>query len=191
LDISEQELDQVTPLLYGSGAAALGWWRVRQTDLRATSSAQLLREGYRLQSLQGAIHEENIKNVLQLLRESSIESILVKGWAAASLYPERALRPYGDIDLCVRASSYSAAAAVLAVTTNQLANAIRLVSVEKGHDPRDFALFAFGGAGPLHAVEIARELGIPTVLVPRFPGITSGLGCVLADVRHDFVQSVG
>src|SRR5262252_2655454 len=85
----------------------------------------------------------------------------------------------------------SAAAAVLAVTTNQLAHAIRLVSVEKGHDPRDFALFAFGGAGPLHAVEIARELGIPTVLVPRFPGITSGLGCVLAPVRHDFVQSIG
>jgi len=85
----------------------------------------------------------------------------------------------------------AAAAAILAVTTNQLANAIRLVSVEKGHDPRDFALFAFGGAGPLHAVEIARELGIPTVLVPRFPGITSALGCVLADVRHDFVQSIG
>jgi N-methylhydantoinase A len=84
-----------------------------------------------------------------------------------------------------------AAAAVLAVTTNQLAHAIRLVSVEKGHDPRDFGLFAFGGAGPLHAVEIARELGIPTVLVPRFPGITSGLGCVLAPVRHDFVQSIG
>jgi N-methylhydantoinase A len=68
----------------------------------------------------------------------------------------------------------AAAAAMLAVTTNQLAHAIRLVSVEKGHDPRDFALFAFGGAGPLHAVEIARELGIPTVLVPRFPGINSG-----------------
>src|SRR5215470_10375808 len=85
----------------------------------------------------------------------------------------------------------AAASAVLAVTTNQLAHAIRLVSVEKGHDPRDFALFAFGGAGPLHAIEIARELGIPTVLVPRFPGITSGLGCVLAPVRHDFVQSIG
>jgi N-methylhydantoinase A len=84
-----------------------------------------------------------------------------------------------------------AAAAVLAVTSNQLAHAIRLVSVEKGHDPREFALFAFGGAGPLHAVEIARELGISTVLVPRFPGITSGLGCVLAPVRHDFVQSIG
>src|SRR5271155_752023 len=85
----------------------------------------------------------------------------------------------------------AAAAAVLAVTTNQLAHAIRLVSVEKGHDPRDFTLFAFGGAGPLHAVEIARELGIPSVLVPRFPGVTSGLGCVLAPVRHDFVQSIG
>src|SRR5438270_818958 len=88
-------------------------------------------------------------------------------------------------------SLIAAGAAVLAVTTNQLAHAIRLVSVEKGHDPRDFALFAFGGAGPLHVVEIARELGIPTVLVPRFPGITSGLGCVLAPVRHDFVQSIG
>ncbi|MBV8889301.1 MAG: hydantoinase/oxoprolinase family protein [Alphaproteobacteria bacterium] len=84
----------------------------------------------------------------------------------------------------------AAAAAVLAVTTNQLANAIRLVSVEKGHDPRDFALFAFGGAGPLHAVQIARELGVPHVLVPRFPGLTSALGCVLADVRHDFVRTV-
>ena len=83
-----------------------------------------------------------------------------------------------------------AAAAILAVAGNQLASAIRLVSIEKGHDPRDFALFAFGGAGPLHAVTLARELGIPTVLVPRFPGITSALGCVLADLRHDYVHTV-
>ena len=83
-----------------------------------------------------------------------------------------------------------AAAAVLAVAGNQLASAIRLVSIEKGHDPRDFALFAFGGAGPAHAVPLARELGIPQVLVPRFPGITSALGCVLADLRHDYVHTV-
>jgi N-methylhydantoinase A len=82
------------------------------------------------------------------------------------------------------------AAAILAVVNNQLAGAIRMVSIEKGHDPRDFALVAFGGAGPLHATGLARELGIPSVLVPRFPGITSALGCVLADVRHDFVRSV-
>ena len=83
-----------------------------------------------------------------------------------------------------------AAAAILAVASNQLASAIRLVSVEKGHDPRDFALFPFGGAGALHAVELARELGIPKVLVPRFPGITSALGCVIADLRHDFVHTM-
>ena len=83
-----------------------------------------------------------------------------------------------------------AAAAVLAVAGNQLASAIRLVSVEKGHDPRDFTLFAFGGAGPLHAVELARELGIPRVLVPRFPGITSALGCLLSNLRHDDVHSL-
>ncbi len=83
-----------------------------------------------------------------------------------------------------------AAASILRVVDHQMAGAARLVSVDKGHDPRDFALFAFGGAGPMHATAIARELGVPHVLVPRFPGITSALGCVLADVRHDFVRTL-
>ncbi|MEM7254098.1 MAG: hydantoinase B/oxoprolinase family protein [Pseudomonadota bacterium] len=83
-----------------------------------------------------------------------------------------------------------AAAAILAVANNQMANAARMVSVEKGHDPRDFALFAFGGGGPLHAVEIARELGMLNVLVPRYPGITSAIGCVISDVRHNYVRSI-
>jgi N-methylhydantoinase A/oxoprolinase/acetone carboxylase beta subunit/N-methylhydantoinase B/oxoprolinase/acetone carboxylase alpha subunit len=82
------------------------------------------------------------------------------------------------------------AAAILAVANNQMANAARMISVEKGHDPREFALFAFGGAGPLHATEIARELGVPKVIVPRYPGITSAMGCLLADVRHDYVHSL-
>jgi N-methylhydantoinase A len=80
----------------------------------------------------------------------------------------------------------AAAAAILAVANASMADAIRYVSVEKGFDPRDFAIFAFGGAGPLHASVLARELGVPRILVPLFPGITSALGCVLADVRHDF-----
>ena len=84
----------------------------------------------------------------------------------------------------------AAAEAVLTVANHAMAGAIRYISIEKGHDPRDFALFAFGGAGPLHAVALARELGIPMVLVPRFPGITSAVGCALADVRHDFGQSL-
>ena len=69
-------------------------------------------------------------------------------------------------------------------------HAIRLVSVEKGHDPRDFALCSPSAAPvPCTPSALARELGMPTVLVPRFPGITSALGCVLAQVRHDFVRT--
>jgi N-methylhydantoinase A len=82
------------------------------------------------------------------------------------------------------------ASAILRVANDKMAGAIRLVSLQRGHDPRDFVLFAFGGAGPLHAVALARELAIPTVLVPARPGITSALGCLVADVRHDFVKTI-
>jgi N-methylhydantoinase A len=84
----------------------------------------------------------------------------------------------------------AAASAIVDVAAAGLVGAIRLVAIEKGHDPRDFTLLPFGGAGPLHAVTIARELGIPRVLVPSLPGLTSALGCVLADVRHDFVRTL-
>jgi N-methylhydantoinase A len=84
----------------------------------------------------------------------------------------------------------AAAAAILRIANDRMAGAMRLVSLSKGHDPRDFALFAFGGAGPLHATALARELGIPTVLVPARPGITNALGCVVADLRHDYVRTV-
>jgi N-methylhydantoinase A len=65
-----------------------------------------------------------------------------------------------------------------------------MVSLARGHDPRDFVLFAFGGAGPLHAAAMAKELGIPKLLIPARPGITNALGCVVADLRHDFVNTV-
>ncbi|SFT66768.1 hydantoinase/oxoprolinase family protein [Mesorhizobium sp. YR577] len=84
----------------------------------------------------------------------------------------------------------AAAGAVLRLGNMKMAGAIRMVSVARGHDPRDFALFAFGGAGPLHATALARELGLPKVLVPARPGITNALGCVVADLRHDFVNTV-
>ena len=83
-----------------------------------------------------------------------------------------------------------AAAAVIRVANTKMAGAIRMVSVSLGADPRDFALFAFGGAGPLHATALARELSIPKVLVPARPGITNALGCVVADLRHDFVTTL-
>jgi len=84
----------------------------------------------------------------------------------------------------------AAAAAIVRVANDKMAGAIRLVSLQRGRDPRDFVLFAFGGAGPLHAVALARELAIPIVLVPARPGITSALGCLVADVRHDFVRTI-
>ncbi|NVK33799.1 MAG: hydantoinase/oxoprolinase family protein [Rhodobacteraceae bacterium] len=87
-------------------------------------------------------------------------------------------------------SAQEAAAAVLRIANTRMADAVRMVSVSLGEDPRDYALFAFGGAGPLHATAIARELGVPRVLVPSRPGITNALGCVVADLRHDFVNTV-
>jgi N-methylhydantoinase A len=81
---------------------------------------------------------------------------------------------------------------VLAVANANMADAIRLISVRRGYDPREFALVCFGGAGPLHGAELARELSIPTVLVPPNPGTTSALGCLLVDVRHDlFTMMLG
>lgn len=84
----------------------------------------------------------------------------------------------------------AAAQAVVDVAVAEMAGAIRLISVEKGIDPRDFTYMPYGGGGPLHAVAIAKMLNLSSVLVPRYPGLTSALGCVLADVRHDFVQTV-
>lgn len=87
-------------------------------------------------------------------------------------------------------SAQQAAAAVIRIANDRMAGALRMVSLSRGHDPRDFALFAFGGAGPLHAVELARELGVPSVLVPARPGITNALGCMVADLRHDYVRTI-
>ncbi|WP_203072991.1 hydantoinase/oxoprolinase family protein [Falsiroseomonas ponticola] len=83
-----------------------------------------------------------------------------------------------------------AAEAVIRLGNVHMTGAIRLVSLSKGHDPRDFCLFAFGGAGPLHAVALAREIGIPEVLVPARPGLTNALGCLVADLRQDFVNTI-
>ena len=83
-----------------------------------------------------------------------------------------------------------AAAAILRVADDKMAGALRIVSLARGRDPRDFAFFAFGGAGPLHATTLARMLGIPKVLIPARPGMTNALGCVVADLRRDFVRTI-
>ncbi len=84
----------------------------------------------------------------------------------------------------------AAAEAIVRVANARMAGAIRLVSIERGHDPRDFAIMPFGGGGSLHVSALMREVGLGRALVPRFPGVTSALGCVIADMRHDFVRTV-
>ena len=79
------------------------------------------------------------------------------------------------------------AASVVAIANENMASAIKMVSLERGHDPRRFTLFAFGGAGPLHAAAVARAMRIPRVLVPLYPGNASAMGMLLADLRVDKV----
>src|SRR5262249_45838595 len=83
----------------------------------------------------------------------------------------------------------AAAAGIVEIANAHMIGAMRLVSVQRGYDPRDFVLVAFGGAGPLHANALARELGIPTVLVPPNPGIASAIGMLSTDLRHEFVTT--
>ena len=103
--------------------------------------------------------------------------------AAESAIRKRISEPLG-------LSLTDAALGILRVANVKMAGAIRRVSVDRGHDPRRFALVGFGGAGPAHIVELAAEIGSTRVLIPPQPGITSALGCLLADVRHDFVHAV-
>lgn len=78
---------------------------------------------------------------------------------------------------------------IIKVTNSNLVRAIRVVSVEQGHDPRDFTLVAYGGAGPLHAAEVAKELGMKYVLIPESPGILCAMGLLATDLKMDYVQT--
>ena len=84
---------------------------------------------------------------------------------------------------------HAAAEAIIEVANANMANAVRLLSIARGYDPRDFALVAFGGAGGLHGAAVAKELSIPVVIVPPNPGVTSAMGCLLVDIQHDFSDS--
>ena len=82
-----------------------------------------------------------------------------------------------------------AALGIIKIVNANMMRGIRVVSVEKGYDPREFALVPFGGAGPVHGVELGEELGVREVIVPKYPGVTSAIGMLTADVRQDYVQT--
>jgi N-methylhydantoinase A len=83
----------------------------------------------------------------------------------------------------------SLAEGIVRIAVARMTSAIREISIQRGHDPRDFTLVAFGGAGPMHALALADEIGIPRVLVPRHPGNFSALGLLASDIKHDDVRT--
>ena len=87
-------------------------------------------------------------------------------------------------------TTLQAAEAILTVANSRMAGAIRLVGIERGFDPKRFAFMPFGGGGALHAGAMLAETGIARAIVPRYPGVTSAMGCVIADMRQDFVQTI-
>ena len=110
---SEDDLTAIVRRLCESGAGALGWWSIRNTALATSPSGIELQQVYRRFRLSALMHEQEIKHVFSLLRAEGIEPVLVKGWSIARSYPDRALRPYGDIDLCVRPDQFARARAAL------------------------------------------------------------------------------
>ena len=104
--------------------------------------------------------------------------------------PERAAAAVGQVASALGLGLPAAAAGILKVASASMQRAIRVVSVERGYDPRDFALVAFGGCGGLHACEIAEELGMGTVIVPYHAGALSALGMLLADRVRDYASAV-
>ncbi|WP_286170410.1 hydantoinase/oxoprolinase family protein [Halocella sp. SP3-1] len=86
-------------------------------------------------------------------------------------------------------NSVEAAAGIIAVVNSNMVRAIRVISVERGYDPREFALVSFGGAGSLHACAVAKELGIKEIIIPFSPGIFCSIGLLVADIKYDYVKS--
>jgi len=102
---------------------------------------------------------------------------------------DAAHRVIGNLADALGMDKLDAAEGVLTVINSNMANAIRSRTVQKGIDPRDYALVAFGGAGPLHGVEVAAMLGIPEVIVPPYPGITSAMGLLTTDLKYDTIRT--
>ncbi len=103
-----------------------------------------------------------------------------------AMHPDKAHAAIDDLAKSIGVDAVKAAAGVLEIINVNMMGAVRVISVEQGEDPRDFALVAFGGAGPLHAADVARNMGMGRVLVPPRPGLLSAIGLLHADVRGDF-----
>jgi len=113
------------------------------------------------------------------------------GGKLARLEVEAAARAIDEhVGAVLGLSTVAAAEAILRVANSRMAGAIRLVSIERGFDPKRFAFMPFGGGGALHTAALIEDVGLARAIVPRYPGVTSAMGCVIADMRQDFVQTI-
>lgn len=108
---------------------------------------------------------------------------------AMTVQPALATQAVESLGSQLGLSCLEAAAGIVTLVNHNMANAIRSRTIQKGHDPRQFTLVAFGGAGPLHAAAVARSLGVPEVIVPVYPGITSAMGLLSSDLKYDLIQN--
>ena len=106
------------------------------------------------------------------------------------LFPDRAMRAIGHLSRAMKCGADAAALGVIRVVNANMARAVRLITVERGFDPRHFALLAFGGAGPMHACELAAELGIHHVILPRNPGLACAYGALNAALGREYSLTV-
>ena len=130
--------------------------------------------------------EPTVTDANVVLGRLPIDSLL---GGAMPLKPELAERAISRLAEQLGIGMMEAAAGVVTIVNHNMANAIRSRTIQKGYDPREFSLVAFGGAGPMHAAAVARSLGVPEVLVPLYPGITSAMGLVSTDLKYDLIQN--
>lgn len=139
---SSQELIEIAPLLLKSGAGALAWCKIRQTVLEKSTAAEYFHQAYRLQYLEAELHRRRLKKIIPLFRRFGVDPVLVKGWSIARLYPDVAMRPYCDLDLCVRPDEYENAMAALKSKDNPGATVDLHVGFGKFYDGRVEDIFS-------------------------------------------------
>src|SRR2546426_634905 len=165
-------------LTIGSSGGMMTVEAARRVPIRTTVSGPA---GYGLGGVEPRVPDANI-----VLGRMSTERPL---GGALRIHADLARNAVAALAARLRLNRTRLAEGIIDIAVARMTASIREISIQQGHDPRDFTLIAFGGAGPMHAIPVAEELGIPRVLVPRHPGNFSALGLLVSDVKHDDVRT--
>jgi N-methylhydantoinase A len=170
-------------LTIGAGGGSIAWLDAAGTPQVGPRSAGA-RPGPACYGRGGV--EPTVTDADLVLGRLSTETILAGGLRLDGVLAEEAVKRFADR---LGLSVMEAALGIVEITNSNMAKAVRVMTVERGLDPRRFTLLAFGGAGPMHACELAEQVGIGSVVVPSRPGVTSALGTLFVDIVHDVARS--